>query len=83
MLIDNIRIIGVNDIRFYVNENICLNRKNVIYHSEQFRELIADIPVPNENNFEEHLEFLNKIYDLFMKLRVTLTDVRTEVAGYY
>jgi outer membrane protein OmpA-like peptidoglycan-associated protein len=89
------RIIGVNDVKFIYGEDIRLNRRNVIYKSEQFQKImdmymdieIKEYQMSNSYEFEQFkfdsFEINMKIQELLERNKNELTDVKIEVVGYF
>lgn len=75
------RIVGVNDVRFFVHDDFRNNRKNIIYKSEQFQKII-DIEKTKYQSTNSH-EFVMRISELFKVSKNNLTDMKIEVIGYY
>jgi hypothetical protein len=75
------RIIGVNDVRFFVHQDMRLDRKNIIYKSEQFQKII-DIE-KTKYELTNSFEFIMRINELFKINKNKLTDVKIDVIGYY
>ena len=75
------RIIGVNDVRFFVHQDMRPNRKNIIYKSVQFQKIIDN--VKKEYTSTQLFEFVMRIQELFEINKNNLTDVKIEVEGYF
>lgn len=75
------RIVGINDWKFIIHQNMLLNRKNFIYKSEQFQKIMCDFLKSNSklNNFELD----SKIYELFEMNKSKLTDIEIIFDGNY
>ena len=72
------RIIGVNNIKFFYHEDYRSNRKNVIWISKQFEQIINEHDVMS--NSHEYVLFIS---ELFYKHKDKLTDVIVETVGYF
>jgi len=74
----NERIIGINDVIFPHTQEYCSDRKNVIWISKQFGQIV------NDHNFESNsFEHIFDLIDLFEEHKHKLTDVSIVISGYY
>ncbi len=74
------RVIGINDIRFIVTQNFCLDRHNVVYRSAQFQDILVKSGLVY-GGFGD-FEYQGKVEQLFEQHKAKLTDVTIEDHGY-
>lgn len=78
---ETIRIIGINDIKFFYTEDMRTNRKNIICKSQQFEKIINY----EKNKFQSNnkIKFDEQIQELFDLYKNKLTDLEYEIIGYF
>lgn len=78
---ENTRVVGINDRRFCVHEDMRTNRKNIIYKSKQFQKIMDNFIKSNSDLVFYEID--KKILELFEMYENKLTDVKIEIVGYY
>ena len=74
-----VRVVGVNDIKFFITQDFKSNRKNIVYKSKQFQQIID----AEKNNANANFEYIQKIQNMFEANKNKLSDVIVEIDGYY
>lgn len=72
------RIIEINSIKMIVHQDIRLNRRNLIYNSNEFNKYIENI----DKNVDE-ITYSTEVYKLFNKYKNELNDIEIKIAGYF
>jgi hypothetical protein len=76
------RIVGINNMLFAVHDDYRTYRRNVIYKSQQFQQILERMNIKCDSFFDV-VNNQTVIYDLFEQHRSRLTDLVEEDRGYY
>jgi hypothetical protein len=81
----NHRVIGINDNRFMITQEINPSRINICYFSEEFKNMVDELYdlESNNKNFSDQINRNMNIQKLFLENLDNLKDLSWKNNGYY